>query len=251
MVYPRCLCLKFLQVSGEEPVSPWRVGYLDLTLPSRFVTGLLDSCQDRRRKLSMYSIAKNVGLPATYVELRHQATHEELPPLQKLRAASLKALSWIWDHYWAQISAGDLGTGECKVYLQKLFEEGSEQSRAAMELHLDLWDFETVLHVLTEMRLDVQDSDKALQSARLLARLIERERNVHVTQDNLGGECPVHSIGELRDELAKMQEDLGDSGDEEEHLSAGEPAMAIASEKEGSWRLWEGAWVSSPIGTYR
>ena len=52
----------------------------------------------------MYSIAKTIGLPATYVELRHQATHEELPSLSKLRAGAQKALQWIWDYYWAALT---------------------------------------------------------------------------------------------------------------------------------------------------
>ncbi|TVY80687.1 Pre-rRNA-processing protein las1, partial [Lachnellula suecica] len=52
----------------------------------------------------MYSLAKTIGLPATYVELRHQATHEELPSLSKLRTATQKALRWIWDYYWANLT---------------------------------------------------------------------------------------------------------------------------------------------------
>ncbi|AEO56210.1 hypothetical protein MYCTH_2300873 [Thermothelomyces thermophilus ATCC 42464] len=74
---------------------------------SRFVTGLLDSHQDRQRKMSMYDVAKSVGLPATFVELRHQATHEQLPSLARLRAAADKALDWIWEYYWRGLTAGD------------------------------------------------------------------------------------------------------------------------------------------------
>lgn len=70
---------------------------------SRFVTGLLDSHQDKQRKMSMYAVAKSVGLPATFVELRHQATHEQLPSLTRLRAAAEKALDWIWGYYWVHL----------------------------------------------------------------------------------------------------------------------------------------------------
>ncbi|RKF81352.1 putative cell morphogenesis protein las1-like protein [Golovinomyces cichoracearum] len=70
---------------------------------SRFVTGLLDCHQDKRYKLSMYDIAKNIGLPSTFVELRHQATHEELPSLTRLRTATFEALEWIWNYYWVNI----------------------------------------------------------------------------------------------------------------------------------------------------
>ncbi|KAL2167726.1 hypothetical protein VTG60DRAFT_902 [Thermothelomyces hinnuleus] len=79
---------------------------------SRFVTGLLDSHQDRQRKMSMYDVAKSVGLPATFVELRHQATHEQLPSLARLRAAADKALDWIWEYYWRGLTAGDSDSDE-------------------------------------------------------------------------------------------------------------------------------------------
>lgn len=51
----------------------------------------------------MYGVAKSVGLPATFVELRHQATHEQLPSLIRLRVAARKALDWIWDYYWKEL----------------------------------------------------------------------------------------------------------------------------------------------------
>ncbi|KAK3378456.1 Las1-like-domain-containing protein [Podospora didyma] len=70
---------------------------------SRFVTGLLDSHQDKTRKISMYGVAKSVGLPATFVELRHQATHEQLPSLTRLRGSARQALDWIWEYYWRHL----------------------------------------------------------------------------------------------------------------------------------------------------
>ncbi|KAL2191077.1 Las1-domain-containing protein [Thermothelomyces heterothallicus CBS 203.75] len=57
--------------------------------------------------MSMYDVAKSVGLPATFVELRHQATHEQLPSLTRLRTAADKALDWIWEYYWRGLTAGD------------------------------------------------------------------------------------------------------------------------------------------------
>ncbi|KAB5563200.1 Las1-like protein [Coniochaeta sp. 2T2.1] len=74
---------------------------------SRFVTGLMDSHQDKARKMSMYAVAKSVGLPATFVELRHQATHEQLPSLTRLRAAAEKALEWIWEYYWRHLDEAE------------------------------------------------------------------------------------------------------------------------------------------------
>ncbi|KAH6636927.1 Las1-like-domain-containing protein [Chaetomium tenue] len=82
---------------------------------SRFVTGLLDSHQDKQRKMSMYDVAKSVGLPATFVELRHQATHEQLPSLPRLRAAAASALQWIWEYYWRGLEEEDGEGGEVEV----------------------------------------------------------------------------------------------------------------------------------------
>ncbi|KAK0728097.1 Las1-like-domain-containing protein [Lasiosphaeria miniovina] len=88
-------------LAGGGPVYAVRAAYSAAF--SRFVTGLLDSHQDKQRKMSMYGVAKSVGLPATFVELRHQATHEQLPSLTRLRAAARQALDWIWDYYWKHL----------------------------------------------------------------------------------------------------------------------------------------------------
>ncbi|KAF3770785.1 Las1-like protein, partial [Cryphonectria parasitica EP155] len=73
----------------------------------RFVTGLLDSHQDKARKLSMYGVAKTLGLPASFVELRHQGTHEPMPSLGQLRPAARRALVWIWEYYWKNLPEGE------------------------------------------------------------------------------------------------------------------------------------------------
>lgn len=69
----------------------------------------------------MYSIAKNIGLPATYVELRHQATHEELPSLPILRAAAQRALVWIWSFYWKgiDVKTPTLDLSKCRAALKE------------------------------------------------------------------------------------------------------------------------------------
>lgn len=61
----------------------------------RFVTGLVDSDQGARHRISMYDKAKQIGLPSSFVEMRHQATHEEFPSLTVLRRAVEKSLSWL------------------------------------------------------------------------------------------------------------------------------------------------------------
>lgn len=94
-----------------DAASEYGVRAAYLTAFTRFVTGLLDGHQDRARKLSMYGVAKTVGLPAGFVELRHQGTHEPMPGLAQLRPAAGRALVWIWEYYWRNLPDADDAEG--------------------------------------------------------------------------------------------------------------------------------------------
>ncbi|KAG6356834.1 hypothetical protein INS49_014708 [Diaporthe citri] len=96
----------------DDAASEYGVRAAYLTAFTRFVTGLLDGHQDRARKLSMYGVAKTVGLPAGFVELRHQGTHEPMPGLAQLRPAAGRALVWIWEYYWRNLPEADHGPGQ-------------------------------------------------------------------------------------------------------------------------------------------
>lgn len=48
----------------------------------------------------MHTLARNLNLPASFVEIRHAATHEALPSLSVLRAVAVRALDWLWTNYW-------------------------------------------------------------------------------------------------------------------------------------------------------
>lgn len=93
-------------VSGAAVRAGYLVGF------TRFVTGLLDSHQDKARKLSMYGVAKTIGLPASFVELRHQGTHEPMPSLTQLRPAARRALDWIWEYYWKNLAPAENENGQ-------------------------------------------------------------------------------------------------------------------------------------------
>jgi len=57
---------------------------------------------------TVINVAGEVGLPVFMVDIRHDATHNELPPLSILRTSILKALQWLYDTYWrVQQEAGD------------------------------------------------------------------------------------------------------------------------------------------------
>jgi len=58
-------------------------------LPARrFVNSLVDPLQTAYFARSIASLAAQLGLPLWFVELRHQATHEDLPRLSVLRDAA-------------------------------------------------------------------------------------------------------------------------------------------------------------------
>lgn len=213
----------------------------------RFVTGLLDSHQDKRRKLSMYSVAKTLGLPATYVELRHQATHEELPSLQKLRTASRKALLWIWDYYWVHLSIDDEAASpeDLRVYLRKLLEETNEKVRGEMEARLVHWTQDQLLDALMELELEAQDSEAFLRLVKLSKKLMNGNGE-SAREDELAPEMKVNSIEELRKELTGAQERLDDpvvDVPQRVELSPNDDSAV------SGWSMYEGAWVSKPIGT--
>lgn len=66
----------------------------------RFVNGLLDPYQQNQFVISLHTLARNIGLPSAFVELRHVSTHETLPSLETLRLLNKNALQWLWDNYW-------------------------------------------------------------------------------------------------------------------------------------------------------
>ncbi len=53
-----------------------------------------------RGQSSMYAHAQALGLPESFVELRHQATHDEMPSLEVLRVTTQEALEWLWERWW-------------------------------------------------------------------------------------------------------------------------------------------------------
>jgi ribosomal biogenesis protein LAS1 len=213
------------------------------------VTGLLDGFQDKRRKSSMYSIAKAIGLPATYVELRHQATHEELPSLPKLRAAARKALRWIWDYYWVKLATPVPGTEDCKVYIRTLLEEDNEQRRQSMEAHLDRWDDGELLGALMEIDETMQEGDSTL-----LLRSLQLSTNIMSKHKGCSDEEKTPEIAarleDVRSDMARTRGVLDDDGQAPEAQEMMDPALGTADGVWGGngWSLWEGPWTPKPIG---
>ncbi|PTD10368.1 hypothetical protein HYE67_007126 [Fusarium culmorum] len=136
---------------------------------SRFVTGLLDSHQDKQRKQSMYSVADTIGLPATFVELRHQCTHEQLPSLAKLRTAARKALLWIWDYHWKQLDEDS--SDPCRMAILRYLKEGDETKLGTILDDFERWPKERLLKTIQEVRGSLPGNQVFLKCAQLRQQL--------------------------------------------------------------------------------
>lgn len=71
--------------SGAGPSCSLSLRQSYATALIRLVNGLVDPLQAGTYARSILSIAAQIGLPAWLVELRHAATHEDLPSLELLR----------------------------------------------------------------------------------------------------------------------------------------------------------------------
>ena len=98
-----------------------------MTAITRFVTALLDSTQTSKYKVSMYAKAAEVGLPALFVDLRHESTHGEMPSLRVLRDAAEKGLEWLWRDYWEGM--GEVGGNRIEAQTVREVVEGREEER--------------------------------------------------------------------------------------------------------------------------
>lgn len=66
----------------------------------RFVNGISDASQKGRVAASVARNAEAAGLHPVLVEVRHSATHNQLPSLPLLRLAAAHALEWLRESYW-------------------------------------------------------------------------------------------------------------------------------------------------------
>ncbi|RGP62225.1 putative hydroxyacylglutathione hydrolase [Fusarium longipes] len=189
---------------------------------SRFVTGLLDSHQDKQRKQSMYLVAKTIGLPATFVELRHQSTHEQLPSLAKLRTAARKALLWIWDYHWKQLDED--GSDPCRMAILRYLQEGDEAKLWAIADEFERWPKERMLKTIQEVRSGLPGNQAFLKCAQLTQRL-------QGTEGEKSGAKPDAIDTTMKDH----EVDSGNVDEDDE-------------EDDFGWSQFQGPWKPKPIG---
>lgn len=68
---------------------------------TRFVTGFADLGRQKAGPgRSMLDVAKSINLPAKFVEMRHEAAHEDMPSLPRLAMLAQEALRWLEVNFW-------------------------------------------------------------------------------------------------------------------------------------------------------
>lgn len=201
--------------------------------------------QDKQRKMSMFSVAKTIGLPATFVELRHQATHEQLPSLARLRAAAGKALAWIWDYYWQHLTADERPEeprgDPCRDAVAAFLEGDTATKGERLGALIGRWGEPRVLRAAIEL----SETTKKLP---VLLGSVQLSRELMQVGGQAGPPGAVKSVGEARAEYEKVRE-----------LAAREPGPSPArpeeedvpvetdSEDDIGWSSYE-EWEPRPIG---
>ncbi|KAJ1966607.1 rRNA-processing protein las1 [Dispira parvispora] len=66
----------------------------------RFFNGIVDHYQTGAFARSVALISQEVGMPPWFVDLRHAATHDDLPSLYMLQKGCTEALHWLYNNYW-------------------------------------------------------------------------------------------------------------------------------------------------------
>ncbi|KAL7816903.1 Las1-like domain-containing protein [Trichoderma aethiopicum] len=211
--------------TGNAGASTYAVRAAYAAAFSRFVTGLLDGHQDKLRKQSMYSIAKNIGLPATFVELRHQATHEQLPSLAKLRSAARKALDWIWDYYWKHLGEAEKAKDPCKEMVLSYLREDDEAARQRIMGQLRQWDMGHLQTTIAELQ-------KTLPGNQVYLKCLKLSKDMAAMAHEASGPEPEHI--EMPEEQGQEQE-LEQDPDRSPELTTG-------------WSRYSGVWRPKPIG---
>ncbi|KAJ7770825.1 Las1-like-domain-containing protein [Mycena maculata] len=93
------LCALVQDTSASPPLSHLSLRHSYAAAIIRLVNGLVDPLQLGAYARSIASIANQLGLPPWLVELRHAATHEDLPSLELLRQAARESMAWLLHNY--------------------------------------------------------------------------------------------------------------------------------------------------------
>lgn len=80
------------------------IRYALATAVIRSINGLADVLQQQRREATSISIlCKHLGIPSWLVDIRHDATHNKVPPLPMLEIAASTVLQYFRQVYWDKL----------------------------------------------------------------------------------------------------------------------------------------------------
>ncbi|XP_062077282.1 pre-rRNA-processing protein las1 isoform X2 [Humulus lupulus] len=65
----------------------------------RLVNGVVEKTR-KQCEVSIAVAADAINMPRTLIDIRHEGSHRELPALQIVRSASVKAVDWLKSYYW-------------------------------------------------------------------------------------------------------------------------------------------------------
>lgn len=211
--------------------------------------------------MSMYAVAKSVGLPAAFVELRHQATHEQLPSLTKLRSAARKALDWVWEYYWRHLSeperlaaaafgdtSGRIAQGGSLVtILMTYLEEDDVGRREELARSIRKVADVDVLQALDQIMDSTGDTRLLLRSMELYKAVLRTgPSQTEATDVRQAEEEQVKDIERVRAELSERYESLRRL----ENTASRKVIEASEGLDDGrpGWSRFQGKWTPKPIG---
>lgn len=86
----------------------------------RFINDITETKQTKFHARSVKSVASELGLPDWLVELRHNATHRQLPPLEIVSSAVQCSLNYLKECFWEKQIENSNNTS-CDISLKNLF----------------------------------------------------------------------------------------------------------------------------------
>jgi hypothetical protein len=87
-----------------------------------------------RGESSMYAHAAAIGMPEEFVDLRHRATHEEMPSLDVLRQMARRGLDWLWERWWRVHATDEPGRALREREERRLLAEKKTEARTANDV---------------------------------------------------------------------------------------------------------------------
>ncbi|RKP19948.1 Las1-domain-containing protein [Rozella allomycis CSF55] len=145
---------QIIEALDNEPfLSATSFRFLLSSIFIRFVNGMLDPYQKSLYARSLTRIAEEIGFPRYFVDLRHDATHSDMPSLDLLKSSCKHALKWLKENFW-DVQKDVLE--DCKVQAQiKNIKEDPAMQEKLDKLYSDLSAFkecvsEVVVPILLE-----------------------------------------------------------------------------------------------------